>query len=1586
MIGRSVLSGALALVVALVLLVSGAGLRHADAAERKQVSVGPVSIAVPADWVRRKGPAADNPHYDAPGPAQGLGPSVAIAFEDAQPEPSDPAPGLRTLTRERRMIAGKSAIVRQWISEEDDSQGVTIVMSGIVAGKNVIVTGWTIKEDWPRRNGEIWSVMDSIAIGGASANIPPAQPALGPVERIELTNIAAVVGGPRNATTISVKKPILVRTLRTYHWNNGRGAAPGSIALIDAGGRTLGSWRARGEPGQGGAPNAYWSAQVNLRLDPGSYTLTTSSNETWATNEGARWRGFYAMEFQSVLQPPAPVATAQQPDRPAGTWSTQPSQNQAQPPTTSAQAPSSIAPAPAEKDGARLLFGAGGALWDPFENAGGDFKSFARLENGALIVDVPSNSNWGKTGIKSKDVVVRFDPAAPTVVRLDFRFDAARTSSYVVSFGARKDFDEWSGHDARLGWSRADDGASSKLSLWIRGSLIMTARLGQSAPEELTVTISPDGVFSARTDNGQSVEGRVTVDAIESGLRVDVLAHAPGANKPAALALRSISLKQTPVPSDDRARETGDRIVLFDGALGAQFVAHSAHGGSFPDHAQLGRDGLVVDAPKESDWAKVGIRSPDPVLWLDRWGEGASAEFTYRFDPQRTTGFVIGLSAPGGGSDPGAPGLVFHWRRNGDGPGARAALFLLPSTAPVFDVQLLDRAPDEVRLLLTPEGVRVIADGFPDAIRPWDALKEGQGLRAWVYSHPDKAGLPVTMALRSISLAQQPGREAPAQAQAQAPETGVAALPVKALFSGVQSKAWEPIGVAGGDFARFARWGENRLIVETPEKASWAKTGLLSAAAVANLDYRFVQTPYRFTVQVDPGATSGFAVAVGLEKQPDMYPTTRMWASLIRETGDRYRLSLDRNPSQTWARPVSRAFVESKWDGRLLIDLGPQWTSVRLGDNGPLVRAPTGFDPSSLLYMSIQSHPARENEPARLALLGISGQWVTPDKMTAAARWELLDNDAFDATAFLKDLASGASRAASPAGADKPADGKITAQDIVDYLDAPAVATRPAPAEAPAPDKGKSGSLFDRFSPIGRANAQTAAPDCAKTITDHIDQARRIQITLGEQADLGGQLTSLGLTLLGKTKFEQDSVKESLRATADRIVNAWQDGQAIGEDWSAERTQDMVSHFMQAALKIGVTSDALGDDRTFREARRRVRDVWANALRAMPENKARALIVEMSQTIKIATPNHDLYKEMLDKGRDIDFGAAFGQGAEGEGKAMLWTLSNTALASFIPEYAIGKEIAATVAETAKATKAFVVNDSVRNMYNVWKEEIAKNGGAESKAFYDARTSIGDHMPLSGAKEMLNARKKKGDKTEVTDAAAEAFLFQQFDQWYKADQAAAKQGDGLAKANSAFAASKCRAELESEVAPKGATCEKELQLFKRYADLDAQVRGRLASWMQRGNQCNSPAAIDGETSHLVCQLLKYGETAYKTDLGKYLESCGLLDYAKDRDSAAKRVAQRLPGLTESKLGALLGQVGVTAPTEFLGCLCPNGFHYFNGPDAGGSCRRIGPLGGVSWAGFRADGWEACAKAYPLKDGRTVIDAIADALAGIHIDQK
>ena len=136
----------------------------------------------------------------------------------------------------------------------------------------------------------------------------PAQPAPAPQPPVRETqaqeivkffdngNIYAVNNRPRRTTVFTLRAPIRVTRIMTYHWNDGYGAPAGRIALRSRSGETFGPWQASGEPGQGGVPSAYWVVEPDLLLPAGSYTIVDSNPSTWAQNNASRNAGMASLE------------------------------------------------------------------------------------------------------------------------------------------------------------------------------------------------------------------------------------------------------------------------------------------------------------------------------------------------------------------------------------------------------------------------------------------------------------------------------------------------------------------------------------------------------------------------------------------------------------------------------------------------------------------------------------------------------------------------------------------------------------------------------------------------------------------------------------------------------------------------------------------------------------------------------------------------------------------------------------------------------------------------------------------------------------------------------------------------------------------------------------------------------------------------------------------------------------------------------------------------------------------------------------------------------------------------------------------
>ncbi|MCX8031665.1 MAG: hypothetical protein N3A59_08840, partial [Thermodesulfovibrionales bacterium] len=113
-------------------------------------------------------------------------------------------------------------------------------------------------------------------------------------------NIGGVYNNPTRPTTFTLNQPHVITLIQNYHWNNAKGSMPGTIALRDQTGKTYGPWQAKGSPGQGGVPNAYWTVYPNITLPAGTYTVIDSEPSTWAQNSGSNGAGHTKIEGYPV--------------------------------------------------------------------------------------------------------------------------------------------------------------------------------------------------------------------------------------------------------------------------------------------------------------------------------------------------------------------------------------------------------------------------------------------------------------------------------------------------------------------------------------------------------------------------------------------------------------------------------------------------------------------------------------------------------------------------------------------------------------------------------------------------------------------------------------------------------------------------------------------------------------------------------------------------------------------------------------------------------------------------------------------------------------------------------------------------------------------------------------------------------------------------------------------------------------------------------------------------------------------------------------------------------------------------------------
>lgn len=85
-----------------------------------------------------------------------------------------------------------------------------------------------------------------------------------------------------------------ITLIQTYHYNQGRGKAPGTIALKNADGRVYGPWQATQ------LSTVYWVVKPGAQVAPGNYTVIDSDPATWSGNAASRG-GFAIIKGQPRL-------------------------------------------------------------------------------------------------------------------------------------------------------------------------------------------------------------------------------------------------------------------------------------------------------------------------------------------------------------------------------------------------------------------------------------------------------------------------------------------------------------------------------------------------------------------------------------------------------------------------------------------------------------------------------------------------------------------------------------------------------------------------------------------------------------------------------------------------------------------------------------------------------------------------------------------------------------------------------------------------------------------------------------------------------------------------------------------------------------------------------------------------------------------------------------------------------------------------------------------------------------------------------------------------------------------------------------
>ncbi len=115
-------------------------------------------------------------------------------------------------------------------------------------------------------------------------------------------NDNAVSSNPPSNPTFTIDQPYFISRIVTVHDNGGAGEVPGTIWLVSNIGQTYGPWSAAGPDGDEDSPSTTWTVSPSAEVLAGTYTVHTSSPETWSYNAGSDNAGFALVEGFEVDQ------------------------------------------------------------------------------------------------------------------------------------------------------------------------------------------------------------------------------------------------------------------------------------------------------------------------------------------------------------------------------------------------------------------------------------------------------------------------------------------------------------------------------------------------------------------------------------------------------------------------------------------------------------------------------------------------------------------------------------------------------------------------------------------------------------------------------------------------------------------------------------------------------------------------------------------------------------------------------------------------------------------------------------------------------------------------------------------------------------------------------------------------------------------------------------------------------------------------------------------------------------------------------------------------------------------------------------
>ncbi len=307
------------------------------------------------------------------------------------------------------------------------------------------------------------------------------------------------------------------------------------------------------------------------------------------------------------------------------------------------------------KTGKTILFDGElfGHNWQQYVKAKTEFDTVAKLENGALRVDVPAEASYANVGIESTQPLIWLDQFGKATQReLEFDFIPELTSGFAIALSLKK-------QNFILKWFKNHESDSGTVQIYLSDNMqlintyhstykpVWEQQTSSFAPTQVKLLITPDGItvssdsFTAHTQQWDRLYEH-------AGYDVRVFSFPEMPNKPVQMALKKITQKNKVLQSTKKPRlkqgvEALPVNVFFNGT---QHESWDITPWNLPEGSEIVCDynqyGFSAkDTDKKSPSSICGVNHKDQIIVLDERSERADYQVSVYFDPEKTKNFSI---------------------------------------------------------------------------------------------------------------------------------------------------------------------------------------------------------------------------------------------------------------------------------------------------------------------------------------------------------------------------------------------------------------------------------------------------------------------------------------------------------------------------------------------------------------------------------------------------------------------------------------------------------------------------------------------------------------------------------------------------------------------------------------------------------------------------------------------------------------------------------------------------------------------------------------------------------------------------------